>query len=68
MVKITKKRIKELQKQYIGKRIVFDDDENMVATIDGVSSYGQLMVHYDNGAVRYIEPDDEFHEVYNWEL
>ena len=67
-MKITKKHIKELEKQYIGKRIVFDDDENMVATIDGVSSYGQLIVHYDNGSVRYIEPDDEFHEVCNWEM
>ena len=66
-MKITKKHIKELEKQYIGKRIVFDD-KNMVATIDGVSSYGQLIIHYDNGSVRYIEPDDEFHEVYNWEL
>ena len=67
-MKITKKHIKELEKRYIGKRIVFDDDENMVATIDGVSSYGQLIVHYDNGSVRYIEPDDEFHEVCNWEI
>ena len=67
-MKITKKYIKELEKQYIGKRIVFDDDENMVATINGVSSYGQLIVHYDNGFVRYIEPEDEFHEVRNWEL
>ena len=40
----------------------------MVATIEGVSSYGQLIVHYDNGSVRYIEPEDEFHEVHNWEL
>lgn len=67
-MKITKKYIKELEKQYIGKRIVFDDDENMVATINGVSSYGQLIVNYDNGSVRYIEPEDEFHEVRNWEL
>ena len=64
---ITKKYLKELEKLYIGKRIVFDD-EDMVATIDGVSSNGQLITHYDNGSVRYIEPEDKFHEVYNWEL
>lgn len=66
-MKITKKYIKELEKRYIGKRIMFDD-ENIVATIDGVSSYGQLIAHYDNGSVRYVEPEDEFHEVHNWEL
>ena len=65
---ITKKYLKELEKRYIGKRIVFNDDKNKVATIDGVSSYGQLIAHYDDGSVRCIEPEDEFHEVYNWEL
>lgn len=65
---ITKKYLKELEKRYIGKRIVFNDDKNKVATIDSVSSYGQLIAHYDDGSVRYIEPEDEFHEVYNWEL
>ena len=67
-MKITKKYIKELEKQYVGKRIVFNDNENMVATIESVSPYGQLVVHYDNGSVRYIEPEDEFYEVCNWEL
>lgn len=68
-MKITKKYLNELKKNFLGKRITIDGvNDGVVGTIDGFSDYGQLIVHFDNGSVYYLTPEDNFHEVKNWEL
>ena len=74
-MKITKKYIKELEKQYIGKRIMLDEEYNygdfakgLIGTITEVSCFGQLKFDVDGGGFLYLTPDDKFHEVCNWEL
>ena len=74
-MKITKKYIKELEKQYIGKRIMLDEEYNygdfakgLIGTITEVSCFGQLKFDVDGGGFLYLTPNDKFHEVYNWEL
>lgn len=75
MMKITKKYIKELEKQYLGKRIMLDEEYNygdfakgLIGTITEVSCFGQLKFDVDGGGFLYLMPDDKFHEVCNWEL
>ena len=75
VIKITKKYIKELEKQYIGKRIMLDEEYNycdfangLIGTINEVSCFGQLKFDVDGGGFLYLTPDDKFHEVCNWEL
>ena len=72
---ITKKYIKELQKRYVGKRVVLDEEyngvdfpEKMVGTIIEVSTLGELKFEADTGGYVYLLPDDKFHEIYNWEM
>lgn len=72
---ITKKYIKELEKRYIGKRIMLDEGYNygdfakgLIGTITEVSPFGQLKFDVDGGGFIYLTPDDKFHEVFNWEL
>ena len=72
---ITKKYIKELQKRYVGKRVVLDEEyngmdfpEKMVGTITEVSTLGELKFEADTGGYVYLLPDDKFHEIYNWEI
>lgn len=72
---ITKKYIKELQKRYVGKRVVLDEEyngndfpEGLVGTITEVSMFGELKFEADIGGYVYLLPEDKFHEIYNWEL
>lgn len=72
---ITKKYLKELEKRYIGKRIMLDEEYNygdfakgLIGTITEVSCFGQLKFDVDGGGFIYLTPDDKFHEVCNWEL
>lgn len=74
-MKITKKYIKELEKQYVGKRIMLDEEYNygdfakgLIGTITEVSCFGQLKFDVDGGGFLYLTPNDKFHEVCNWEL
>ena len=67
VIMITKKYLKELEKRYIGKRIIIDDKSN-VGTIISINSLGQLEVQFDKGDMIFLKPEDEFHEVHNWEL
>lgn len=74
-MKITKKYIKELEKQYVGKRIMLDEEYNygdfskgLIGTITEISSFGQLKFNVDGGGLLYLNPKDKFHEIYNWEF
>ena len=71
----TNRYIKELKKQYVGKRIVLDEEYNygdfakgLIGTITEVTPFGQLKFDIDGGGFIYITPYDKFHEVCNWEL
>lgn len=74
-MKITKKYIKELEKRYVGKRVILDEEysegdfpEGLVGTITEVSTLGVLKFEADTGGYVYLFPDDKFHEIYNWEM
>lgn len=68
-MKVTKKYLSELKKNFFSKRIIIDGvNDGAVGTINGFTDEGKLIIHFDNGSVRYVEPNDKFHEVYNWEL
>lgn len=68
-MKVTKKYLSELKKNFFGKRIIIDGvNDGVVGTIDGFTDEGKLIVYFDNGSVYYLTPEDDFHEVYNWEL
>ena len=69
----TNRYIKELKKQYVGKRIVLDEDygdfaNGLIGTITEVSPSGQLKLDIDSGGFIYLTPYDKFHEICNWEL
>ena len=72
---ITKKYLKELEKQYVGKRVMLDEEYNygdfakgLIGTITEVSTLGELKFEADTGGYVYLLPEDKFHEIYNWEL
>lgn len=74
-MKFTKKYIKELEKKYLGKRIVLDEEFNygdfakgLIGTITEISDFGQLLFKVDGGGLLYLNPEDKFHEIYNWEF
>ena len=65
---ITNKYIKELEKRYVGKRIVLDEEYNfgdfakgLAGTITEVSPFGQLKSDVDGGGYIYLSPKDKFH-------
>ena len=73
---ITNKHIKELEKQYIGKkiiiigtRVVLDEKYNgdlgkgLTGVITEVSPFGQLKIDVDGGGFIYLNPEDEFHMI-----
>lgn len=67
---ITNKHIKELEKQYVGKRIMLDEEYNygdfakgLVGTITEISSFGQLKFYVDGGGFIYLNPKDKFHVI-----
>ena len=67
---ITKKYLKELEKRYIGKRIVLDEEYNygdfakgLVGTITEISPFGQLKIDVDGGGYIYLNPEDKFHMI-----
>lgn len=69
----TNRYIKELKKQYVGKRIVLDEDygdftKGFIGTITEISPSGQLKLDVDGGGFIYLTPYDQFHEICNWEL
>jgi hypothetical protein len=71
-MKITNKHINELKKQYVGKRIMLDEEYNygdfakgLVGIITEVSPFGQLKFDVDGGGFIYLTPDDRFHEINN---
>ena len=74
-MKSTKEYIKELEKHYMGKRIMLDEEYNygdfakgLIGTITEVSCFGQLKFDIDGGGFLYLMPDDKFHEIYNCEV
>ena len=72
---ITNKHIKELEKRYIGKkvvligkRVVFAEDygdigKALTGVITEVSPSGQLKINVDVGGYMYISPEDKFHMI-----
>mgnify|MGYP003311863206 CR=1 FL=1 len=67
---ITNKHIKELEKRYVGKRIVLDEQYNygdfakgLVGTITEISPFGQLKFDVDGGGFIYLNSKDKFHMI-----
>lgn len=67
---ITNKHIKELEKRYVGKRIVLDEEYNcgdfakgLIGTITEISPFGQLKFDVDGGGYIYLTPKDKFHMI-----
>ena len=74
---ITNKHIKELEKQYIekkviiiGTRVVLDEEYNcgnfakgLTGVITEVSPFGQLKIDVDGGGYIYLNPEDKFHMI-----
>jgi len=65
---ITNKHIKELEKRYVGKRIVLDQECNygdfaqgLTGVITGVSPSGQLKFDVDGGICIYLTSKAIFH-------
>lgn len=65
---ITNKHIKELEKLYIEKKIVLDEQYNygdfakgLVGTITEISPFGQLKFDVDGGICIYLTPKAIFH-------
>ena len=65
---ITNKHIKELEKLYIEKKIVLDEQYNygdfakgLVGTITEISPFGQLKFTADDGICIYLTPKAIFH-------
>ena len=67
---ITNKHIKELEKRYVGKRIVLDQECNygdfaqgLIGIITGVSPSGQLKFNADDGICIYLTSKAIFHMI-----